>query len=450
MIVDVLRNDLGRVCVPGTVRVPRLCRLERTAAVQHLVSTVTGRLRAGPGPVRRPRGVVPGRLDHGRAEDPGDGDPARARAGPARAVHGRSRLDRAGRRDGDVDPHPDARRGRRAGSRSTSAAGSRGAATRRPNGTRPSPRRGSARGDRRRARSATRERDRRPARATSGSTGGSCPPTVRTSRRSIAASSWATASSRPFAPAAAGRPSCASTRAASAVGQRAWRSRCPTGAGRRPSSGDRRPARRRGPGGPEATRASGSRCRAVRSSDAASCRRTSTSAATVAVQVWPVTPPPAGHLEDGIGLVASSVRRDPANPLGGPQDHQSAPTTSSPASRPAAPAPTMPCSSPSTDTSPRRLSANCLPSSATAGAGHAGARVRDPRRDDARRGSWAGARPSGLCPEGWLTPDDLASRRRGVRVELVGRRRAARDPLGGRADRDGPARSVDAPCARRS
>jgi para-aminobenzoate synthetase component I len=47
MIVDVLRNDLGRVCVPGTVRVPRLCRLERTAAVQHLVSTVTGRLAPG-------------------------------------------------------------------------------------------------------------------------------------------------------------------------------------------------------------------------------------------------------------------------------------------------------------------------------------------------------------------------------------------------------------------
>jgi para-aminobenzoate synthetase component I len=47
MIVDVLRNDLGRVCLPGTVRVPRLCRLERTAAVQHLVSTVTGRLEPG-------------------------------------------------------------------------------------------------------------------------------------------------------------------------------------------------------------------------------------------------------------------------------------------------------------------------------------------------------------------------------------------------------------------
>jgi para-aminobenzoate synthetase component 1 len=47
MIVDVLRNDLGRVCRPGSVRVPRLCRLERTAAVQHLVSTVTGELAAG-------------------------------------------------------------------------------------------------------------------------------------------------------------------------------------------------------------------------------------------------------------------------------------------------------------------------------------------------------------------------------------------------------------------
>jgi para-aminobenzoate synthetase component I len=50
MIVDVLRNDLGRVCVAGSIRVPRLCRLERTAAVQHLVSTVTGRLRPGVDP----------------------------------------------------------------------------------------------------------------------------------------------------------------------------------------------------------------------------------------------------------------------------------------------------------------------------------------------------------------------------------------------------------------
>lgn len=47
MIVDVLRNDFGRVCVPGSVTVPRLCRLERTRTVQHLVSRVEGRLRHG-------------------------------------------------------------------------------------------------------------------------------------------------------------------------------------------------------------------------------------------------------------------------------------------------------------------------------------------------------------------------------------------------------------------
>jgi branched-chain amino acid aminotransferase len=36
---------------------------------------------------------------------------------------------------------------------------------------------------------------------------------------------------------------------------------------------------------------------------------------TVAIQAWPVMPPPPGHLERGLHLVSSSVRRDPQNPL---------------------------------------------------------------------------------------------------------------------------------------
>lgn len=49
MIVDLMRNDLSRVCLPGSVRVPRLCALESFSTVHHLVSDVRGQQRPGLG-----------------------------------------------------------------------------------------------------------------------------------------------------------------------------------------------------------------------------------------------------------------------------------------------------------------------------------------------------------------------------------------------------------------
>jgi para-aminobenzoate synthetase component 1 len=60
MIVDLLRNDLSRVCQPDSVRVTQLCGLEMYQFVQHLVSAVTGTLRPECSPIDLLRGAFPG------------------------------------------------------------------------------------------------------------------------------------------------------------------------------------------------------------------------------------------------------------------------------------------------------------------------------------------------------------------------------------------------------
>jgi para-aminobenzoate synthetase component 1 len=60
MIVDLERNDLGRVCVPGSVRVSAFLEERPMAGVRHLVSTVEGRLRPGVGLAELLRATFPG------------------------------------------------------------------------------------------------------------------------------------------------------------------------------------------------------------------------------------------------------------------------------------------------------------------------------------------------------------------------------------------------------
>ncbi len=60
MLIDLERNDLGRVCRPGSIEVNELMALESYAHVHHIVSNVRGRLREGVTPGQAIRAVFPG------------------------------------------------------------------------------------------------------------------------------------------------------------------------------------------------------------------------------------------------------------------------------------------------------------------------------------------------------------------------------------------------------
>ena len=60
MLIDLERNDLGRVCEAGTVKVDELMTIESYAHVHHIVSNVSGTLRADVTPIEALRAVFPG------------------------------------------------------------------------------------------------------------------------------------------------------------------------------------------------------------------------------------------------------------------------------------------------------------------------------------------------------------------------------------------------------
>ncbi len=60
MLIDLERNDLGRVCEAGTIEVDEMMALESYAHVHHIVSNVRGRLKAGISPGEAIRAVFPG------------------------------------------------------------------------------------------------------------------------------------------------------------------------------------------------------------------------------------------------------------------------------------------------------------------------------------------------------------------------------------------------------
>ena len=114
MLVDLGRNDLGRVCEYGSVEVDELMEIESYSHVMHIVSSVSGTLREDVGAMDALRSVLPRGHAVGRAEGARDADHRRAGAHQARRLRRGDRLSQLHGRPGHRDPHPHGRRqGRR-------------------------------------------------------------------------------------------------------------------------------------------------------------------------------------------------------------------------------------------------------------------------------------------------------------------------------------------------